>query len=411
MPEKLRKRSSVPSDPRPMIGLPRPFRLLPILLLWGCEGSQPADEEPSTEGELPLWTLEEDLRIGHEGESTTALVAVRDLAVSVGGQIAVLSSLEGQVRIFDPEGDFVRFIGSRGQGPGEIRDREYRVGAIADTFWIAEQRWVHTYDPAGRALDSRPLLMEPDPTAPFHPTEIVRLHGGHHAVLLFSWDPPAGGPPGRTVVLAPGGGETFSFDHPAPDPPRTVLLFEGGRGPESVPISNGFEPSAYPAFHPGGRFVVRVDEDRPSAPGPHEVRLTLLAPSGEVLRAATLPFEARSVPPSEVERRRRREARRIGSFFGGEEAAFERFRREVPVPDYFLEVHAVHATDAGGLWIAPQGVPGTPWLVLDPDLVPQARVQPPDGVTLRRVGDEAAWGVAYDALGVPTVVRYRIVRP
>jgi hypothetical protein len=74
-------------------------------------------------------------------------------------------------------------------------------------------------------------------------------------------------------------------------------------------------------------------------------------------------------------------------------------------------VQAVHVTDEGGLWLEPQGVPGTPWLVLDPELVPRARVEPPSGVTLRRVGAQAAWGVAYDSLGVPTVVRFRVVSP
>ncbi len=71
--------------------------------------------------ERPAFTVEHLLAIGQEGgapEYTFGSVAGID--VMSDGTIAVLDGLAGEVRTFAPDGSFVRRIGRRGEGPGEI---------------------------------------------------------------------------------------------------------------------------------------------------------------------------------------------------------------------------------------------------------------------------------------------------
>jgi len=41
------------------------------------------------------------------------------------GKVYVLDRKAGQIKVFDPQGNFLRAIGRRGQGPGEFQEPRY----------------------------------------------------------------------------------------------------------------------------------------------------------------------------------------------------------------------------------------------------------------------------------------------
>ncbi len=69
----------------------------------------------------PVLELKEDLAIGGEGaQGEYALGDIRDAVVDDNGTIFVLEMRSSRIQVFDHSGTFVRTIGRKGQGPGEL---------------------------------------------------------------------------------------------------------------------------------------------------------------------------------------------------------------------------------------------------------------------------------------------------
>lgn len=67
-------------------------------------------------------SLEEELSIGEaEGREEYIFSRASDVEVDKAGRIYVLDSNEANVKVFDRDGNYVRTIGRKGQGPGELR--------------------------------------------------------------------------------------------------------------------------------------------------------------------------------------------------------------------------------------------------------------------------------------------------
>ena len=66
--------------------------------------------------------LEEELSIGEaEGRDEYVFSRVRDVEVDETGRIYALDSKEANVKVFDWDGNYIRTIGRKGQGPGEFQ--------------------------------------------------------------------------------------------------------------------------------------------------------------------------------------------------------------------------------------------------------------------------------------------------
>lgn len=72
-------------------------------------------------GDIKL-DLEEELRIGKEGDERAQFYRVRDIAADPQGNIYVDDMSNGRIQVFDPRGAFLRTIGRPGQGPGEFEN-------------------------------------------------------------------------------------------------------------------------------------------------------------------------------------------------------------------------------------------------------------------------------------------------
>ncbi len=71
-------------------------------------------------GELHF-ELEEDLSIGNEEDENYFFYRVWHMAVDKKGDIYVVDNGNTRIQVFDKEGQYLRTIGRRGQGPGEFR--------------------------------------------------------------------------------------------------------------------------------------------------------------------------------------------------------------------------------------------------------------------------------------------------
>jgi len=67
-------------------------------------------------------SFEEELQIGSADKSDKYIFSAIDgLDVDDNGHIYILDSRAAQVKVFGPDGEYLRSIGGRGQGPGEMQ--------------------------------------------------------------------------------------------------------------------------------------------------------------------------------------------------------------------------------------------------------------------------------------------------
>lgn len=101
--------------------------LISLLLLMSCGGSEPDQAEP-LQGveEVKTVSLVPVDSIGIEmGDSLYVMGAIEGLAYGSDGNIAVLDCSRSCVRIYSPEGLFLRQISKKGNGPGELQDAAF----------------------------------------------------------------------------------------------------------------------------------------------------------------------------------------------------------------------------------------------------------------------------------------------
>jgi hypothetical protein len=107
---------------------------------------------------------EEDLRIGSaEGDSLTQFAMIAGIDVDEAGNIYVLDQQVRRVKVFSPDGTFLRQMGGSGSGPGELSPMSMAVLVTqGDTVLVpdAQNVRINRYLPNGTALESTPLAME-----------------------------------------------------------------------------------------------------------------------------------------------------------------------------------------------------------------------------------------------------------
>ncbi|WP_419941223.1 hypothetical protein [Candidatus Palauibacter sp.] len=122
--------------------------LLPGLLL-ACGGSGALDHVP---GSTPEWTLRRAVTIGSVDHPTHALSTVGGVLADA-NHVYVLQPQEGRVRIFTRDGEFVRYLGGEGEGPGEILtptgQREYFPPVTNLTMGSDDATWLAGPDEDG----------------------------------------------------------------------------------------------------------------------------------------------------------------------------------------------------------------------------------------------------------------------
>lgn len=84
--------------------------------------------------------LREEFRIGVlEGPPELELNGVRDVVVGPEGEIFAALQIDAEIRVFGPDGAYVRTLGRQGQGPGEMETVTW-IGVFGDTLLAYDPR-------------------------------------------------------------------------------------------------------------------------------------------------------------------------------------------------------------------------------------------------------------------------------
>lgn len=83
------------------------------------------------------WSPEPVLEIGDALDPDYSLTAVRGMLVDEEGRVYLGQPEDGVIRVYSSDGRFLRAIGSRGRGPGEIQSLS-AFGLLGDSLWISD---------------------------------------------------------------------------------------------------------------------------------------------------------------------------------------------------------------------------------------------------------------------------------
>ena len=113
-----------------------PSSLMASLILLALACAEPVPIEDEAPAPPPFWTATLVAEIGDESSEEYALTRVGGLALTSGGHLVVSQPQEGRLRVYDREGSFIRYIGRKGEGPGEFRFYPSSLSILGDTLWV-----------------------------------------------------------------------------------------------------------------------------------------------------------------------------------------------------------------------------------------------------------------------------------
>ncbi|WP_419936620.1 6-bladed beta-propeller [Candidatus Palauibacter sp.] len=361
-------------------------------------------------GQIPEWTLERGVTVGSVDDPVYGLSRVGGVLADA-ERLFVLQPQDGKVRVFSRAGEFVRDLGRRGEGPGELM-RPNGMGWHGSRLWVTEpmsgrltffdvatgeaetiryraevpgslHRWIPsavlangrfvaspaiTTGPGGLMAASEIALIVTDPDGTLRDTLARQSIGGNFGKIT------AGLAVGETWVISP-----------LPDQDLTTFAPDGS----------------------SAVLVKRQGWDGRTAPAEFEV--TRIDLHGDTVYRRRIEYEPRRVPSdffsdridSSMDRpginNRRAHARALREFY-------EQRR-------YFPPVTAVTVGNDGTTWLAGVREGGErEWLVLDGSGSAIGRIRLPgsSGVLLADLTE--CWVVENDALDISYVVQYGIVR-
>ena len=335
------------------------------------------------------WKLRETLRIGSATDTgPSQLGDIWALAVDSAGRIYVAGGQAGEVKVFGPDGSFVRAIGREGRGPGELRWPAGLTltpdGGRLLVVDYGNARW-SVFDTSGALLydHQRPL-----------PKWTVPWSGGFD---------PAGRPvePARYRPARAGA---------APDVPGVLLALDSTFAPvDSFPFSRyGGEVDA--PFSP--RLEWRLDGRGHLWSGASDrYRVVERTLAGDTLRVIERSARAERIPGQAKEEAARSSEHRMRRM--GMTGHVDRSR----IPDDYPRFDDLWVDGRGDLWVVPYAHDWTATGVRELDVFGPGgrylgRVRPP--AALQRhfpvpvFRGEALYAVTEDHMGVEYVVRLRI---
>lgn len=86
----------------------------------------------------PTWTLRETVRIGSGDEGPTSFSWIKGVATDSLDRIFIYEHSTQDIRVFSRDGQYLKTIGRRGRGPGELANAEGIVVAPDGALWIRD---------------------------------------------------------------------------------------------------------------------------------------------------------------------------------------------------------------------------------------------------------------------------------
>lgn len=361
--------------------------------------------------------VHEVLRIGDDADAPdwAAFVREPELVLDASGRLYVLPlGDDPRVRVIDESGRFVRYIGRKGEGPGEfttIAD----MGFAADTLWLRDWPPERTsfFDSAGTHLKTEATVPAYVGLEPGHDGETIPLRGGR----AFYIAPRTTTEHGRVRVPLMVGireltakRDTVEFHfRPRGMAVRGVGTFHW----EPVTLS----PLVAPLARGNGIGVASWTAD---ARG--EVVLRRIRFDGSLLREDTLRF---SVAAISSEARDRIIAKGMEKTKGPYEFHRKRFGgtpsdlrdavvEGLALPSHYSPLQDMFATLEDRIWLRATAVEGqsdSNWFVVGSNGRVNFHVRPPPGVTFKAAHGDRVWGVGQGYLDTPYITLYELSHP
>ena len=381
--------------------------LLTVLASLSCGGGDRGRE-------VSDWSLTEDLRIGSPDDAEIALTRISGVLATPDGGVWVLQATDREIRVFGPDGAFLRRVGSGGQEPGQftLPNRMGWWGSSMDTVWVADLglRRLSLFTAAGEFVSSLEMpFVQHEGVFSINQPGAVLSDGSAIAVAAYSpivteWkDFPI-----LRYRLAQG---TLVRELARVERTGSVLIRWQDRSLTTAlhPISD----APLVTFSHDGERVVVVERGA-SQPDVGTVRIQAFGAAGDTLWSREFSYEPEPLLQSEVDsllapriEALRQFARVEGSLTEAE--AEQAYRTSVTVPRFRPPVQDVQLGTDGRTWLSWAAAPGQAetWWVLDGDGRQVGRFSAPSGFDLRAAGPDFAWG-AETTRGVSYLVRYRL---
>jgi hypothetical protein len=358
-----------------------------------------------------MLAAEPHLRIGTiDGGEETQFTAIGSAARLSDGQVLIAEIGPRRVRLFSPSGEFIRWIGRVGQGPGEYETVREAGLLTGDTVWIYDltSRAFELFTPGGtRVRTFRPERLQ----GLLPPRRLWMLSGGQTVGLASTFAPSPSFEPGESIedlvltVLDREGRAAREVARTAGS--RWTVLARGVPGAPPGPVfSNRFDERwrALPEFAAAGDMILFAD------PGTFEMRSFGL---DGTLRAILRVAEARRpVTTTMVEDYKRRQ---LEAMAGNPER-----QAVLNVAAYTFADSLPHFTDpiierSGTVWLLeysdPSGDSESPrrmWRVGIERGV-EGYLDLPQGLRPLSIERGEILGVVRDDFDVPYVVAYRLI--
>lgn len=386
---------------------------------WPAPAASPAckgvSDDAST-ADTVRWTVCEDLSIGMiDGPEAYRFQRIRGVLVSDRGEIVVLEAGDGTIRVFSPEGAFVRQFGGRGNGRAEFQTMIMGV-LKQDTLHVFDlaHRKVVRFDLEGRLIDTVRL-----PLAIFDHGIILRADplpdGNYLLQSLMGCGLPLNPERHnrRYLLLLSADGARLESVHSAPITPEAKLDAQDfwqciraqqpyGRYPRA-----GVAPDGRVAYGDAERFEIwlyRIDPERPGLGEPEAwIRLDrpVVPDTAADRSAAREPTLERAAA---LDARARGYARAVRDALDHDDGD----------PRTWSAYLDLRFDDAGRLWAQRPRSPAdrdSLWELFDGDGRHLGTVAIPVGLDVQTIRQNGIYGVVRDEYGVLYVKRYRLCDP
>ena len=361
----------------------------------------------------------EELRIGSVDDPEYSFTWSRQMEVGPNGTIYTLHPQEHAIRVHTPTGEFVRTIGREGEGPGEFSNPG-PIGMLDDTLWVLDYgTYRFTYfDLAGELLGSKtiPIDLGDDPThSPPRPRGL--LSDGSISGQSPTWSHAvASGDLVETAILRLDTTCRVIDTIVAYSVENTVWEVADPSGQSTMRsyTNQPFGETALVGISAHFPLVVTIDREVPQSAEDATFGVTAVAFSGDTLLAQRYSYTPMPIDGSLVDSLIETRAARVASSpfpsAPTPDRAAEWARQSLHVPEYHPPVSGLLLGKDGSIWLGAEkvGGPSVDWRIIAASGEPIGTVALPARFTLLEAENDLVWGIEYDELDVPYIVRYRL---
>ena len=361
----------------------------------------------------------EELRIGSPDDEETAFTWFVQLEVGPDGTMYTGHTQQGEIRMHDESGAFIRTVGRHGEGPGEF-DRVGQMAIVGDTLWVLDhgQYRFSYFDLAGNYLASeripinfgdapteetvRPSSRLPDGTIVGSPGVAASRVASGEVTASYIATMDADGNVRDTIGWTEFGHSTWEIADRSER--RSFATYR--RQPFSD--SERLRISKYDAT------AVRVNFDPAPEDAAPRITVTSWRIGGDTVFDRAYAYEPVPLRTEMVDSIIDGFAQ--SDFLRGRvtPANAERWAREgLYLPEYHPPVSAVVIGQDGRLWLRAEelGEPTVTWRFISNDGSPVGTVELPAGFTMMFARGMQVWGMELGEFDVPQIVRYGIADP